>query len=468
MDDQLTEAACNLAWRMRRPSLAPVRIALLSAVIEAGCLSLFAWFAQFAAVPGFAPGPGWVWAVFFVGWAVPMTALLRGYQLDRLLRLRRSLPPAVCGLALGAGAVTLTGGPYLVLALGCLPALVAVRLTLSAAACWAVDQGLTERRAVLVGGGAGAGELIRGLARRPGNDIRICAFFDDRGADRVPDLVMDVPKIGRFDDLVQFCRRAEVDLIILTLPATAEARIAELLAQFRVLPVPVHLSAFSRDYGFREGPEGLSALLPASFRPERRVAKRAFDLILGSAMMLVLLPVMVLIALAVRLDSPGPVFFRQVRHGFNDRPIRVWKFRSMHAAQADPEAARVVTRGDARVTRVGRVLRKTSLDELPQLFNVLGGSLSLVGPRPHAVAARSSRQEAFDRIVDGYSARHRLPPGITGWAQINGWRGEVDDPESLRVRVAHDLFYIENWSVWFDLAILLRTPFSLFDTRRAY
>jgi len=114
------------------------------------------------------------------------------------------------------------------------------------------------------------------------------------------------------------------------------------------------------------------------------------------------------------------------------------------------------------------VLRKTSLDELPQLFNVLGGTLSLVGPRPHAVAARSSRAEAFERIVDGYSARHRLPPGITGWAQVNGWRGEVDDAESLRARFAHDLFYIENWSLWFDIAILLRTPVSLLDTRRAY
>jgi lipopolysaccharide/colanic/teichoic acid biosynthesis glycosyltransferase len=157
-----------------------------------------------------------------------------------------------------------------------------------------------------------------------------------------------------------------------------------------------------------------------------------------------------------------------LRHGFNNRPIRVWKFRTMYVDQCDPDARLVVTRGDPRVTRVGRVLRRTSIDELPQLFNVLAGSLSLVGPRPHAVDARSSRQVAFDKMVEGYSARHRLPPGITGWAQINGWRGEVSDPDSLRARVACDLFYIENWSIWFDLRILLRTPLSLLDTRRAY
>ncbi|PWR03658.1 sugar transferase [Meridianimarinicoccus roseus] len=464
----MTEAARIVAWRLRRPSLAPVRIALLAAGAEAAVLVLAAWFVQFAVVPGFSAVPATGWAVLIAGWAVPLAAMGRAYGMGRLLRLRAGLPPVLGALAGAAAVAQVSGAPGFTIAAGCIPVVLLLRLGFAASVGWAVDQGLTERRAVLVGGGAGAAALIRGLASRAGNDIRICGIFDDRGGDRAPDVVLDVPKIGRFDELVGFCRAAEVDLIIVTLPPEAEARIATLLDRLRVLPVPVHLSAFSRDFGFRDTPEGLSALLPASFQPERRVAKRAFDLLLGGLLLVLLAPVMLVAAIAVRLDSPGPVFFRQDRHGFNDRPIRVWKFRSMYHDKADAAAVRVVVRGDARVTRVGRLLRKTSIDELPQLFNVLGGTLSLVGPRPHAVAARSSRQEAFDRIVDGYSARHRLPPGITGWAQVNGWRGEVDDPDSLRARFAHDLFYIENWSIWFDLAILLRTPVSLLDTRRAY
>jgi lipopolysaccharide/colanic/teichoic acid biosynthesis glycosyltransferase len=148
--------------------------------------------------------------------------------------------------------------------------------------------------------------------------------------------------------------------------------------------------------------------------------------------------------------------------------VDVWKFRSMHAADCDSAARRIVVRGDPRVTRVGRVIRRWSLDELPQLFNVLKGDLSLVGPRPHALAAVSSRQESFEAIVDGYAARHKVRPGITGWAQVHGWRGEIDDPEALRRRVEHDLYYIENWSVWLDLYVLVVTPLRLITTRNAY
>ena len=140
----------------------------------------------------------------------------------------------------------------------------------------------------------------------------------------------------------------------------------------------------------------------------------------------------------------------------------------MYHAQSDPTARQVVRKGDARVTRVGRFLRKSSIDELPQLFNVLMGDLSLVGPRPHVLNAVSSRQEAFEAIVDGYAARHKVRPGVTGWAQIHGWRGEIDDPEALQKRVEHDLRYIENWSIWLDLYILAVTPLRLLDTRNAY
>ena len=179
-------------------------------------------------------------------------------------------------------------------------------------------------------------------------------------------------------------------------------------------------------------------------------------------------PVLLATALAIRLETPGSVIFRQPRHGYNDRPVMVWKFRSTYAADCDPAARRIVTRDDPRVTRVGRVIRRWSIDELPQLFNVLTGELSLVGPRPHVLAAVSSRQESFEAIVEGYAARHKVRPGITGWAQIHGWRGEIDDPLALRRRVEHDLHYIENWSIWLDLRILAATPLRLLDTRNAY
>jgi lipopolysaccharide/colanic/teichoic acid biosynthesis glycosyltransferase len=171
--------------------------------------------------------------------------------------------------------------------------------------------------------------------------------------------------------------------------------------------------------------------------------------------------------IAVRLDSPGPVFFRQRRYGFNNEVIEVLKFRSMYHHMADPAARVCVTKNDPRVTRVGRFIRKTSIDELPQLIDVIMGKLSLVGPRPHAVNAHTHDQ-LWEQIVDGYFARHRVKPGITGWAQINGWRGEVDSDDKIRQRVEHDLFYIENWSVFLDLYILALTPFRLLNSENAY
>src|SRR5690606_38233919 len=178
-------------------------------------------------------------------------------------------------------------------------------------------------------------------------------------------------------------------------------------------------------------------------------------------------PVMIATAIAIKLDSKGPVLFKQTRHGFNNDVIDVYKFRSMYTDQADPPAIRPVSKGDPRVTRVGRFIRKASIDELPQFFNALGGSLSLVGPRPHAIAARSYNL-LYNDVVDGYFARHRVKPGVTGWAQINGWRGEMDTDEKLRMRTEFDLYYIENWSLLFDLRILLMTPISLLRTKSAY
>ena len=183
--------------------------------------------------------------------------------------------------------------------------------------------------------------------------------------------------------------------------------------------------------------------------------------------LILLSPVMLLVALAIKLDSPGPVLFRQKRYGYNNRLIEVFKFRSMYQNQSDFTADKQTTRGDPRVTRVGRFIRKTSLDELPQLFNVFAGSMSMVGPRPHATATKAAGI-LFEEAVQEYTARHRVKPGITGWAQINGYRGETDTLEKIEKRVEFDLEYIENWSVWFDLYILFRTVPAVILTKEAF
>ncbi|MEZ5856218.1 MAG: sugar transferase [Hyphomicrobiaceae bacterium] len=176
---------------------------------------------------------------------------------------------------------------------------------------------------------------------------------------------------------------------------------------------------------------------------------------------------MALTALAIKLDSKGPVLFRQTRLGFNNELIEVWKFRSMYTDMADVNASRLVTRDDPRVTPVGRIIRRTSIDELPQLFNVLTGTLSLVGPRPHALHAKAA-DKLYHQVVDGYFARHKVKPGITGLAQIRGWRGETDTEEKILGRVASDLEYIENWSLLLDLYILASTPLALVHNKNAY
>ena len=198
------------------------------------------------------------------------------------------------------------------------------------------------------------------------------------------------------------------------------------------------------------------------------VMKWLFDKLVGSLILLAILPLMALVALAIKLDSRGPVIFKQKRYGFNNELIEVYKFRSMYIDQCDASGAKVVTKNDARVTHIGRIIRKTSLDEFPQLFNVVfKGNMSLVGPRPHAITGKVDAR-LYDEVADGYFARHRMKPGITGWAQINGWRGEIDTQEKIRSCVAHDLYYIENWSLLFDLYIVATTPFALMNTENAY
>jgi len=335
--------------------------------------------------------------------------------------------------------------------------------------------GRLERRAVVVGGGTEfTRDLLRDLANADPAEVRLIGTFDDRGEDRSPNFVEGVPKLGDIDELVSFARAARIDLVIFTLPIAAEQRILEMLRKLWVLPVDVRLAAHAnrlrlrpRSYSY----VGAAPMLDVFDKPLADwdvVLKAAFDRIVGGLALLMLSPILLAAAIAIKLESRGPVLFKQIRYGFNNELIKIYKFRSMRDDVSDMTAEKLVTRNDPRVTRVGRFLRRTSIDELPQLFNVVfGGDLSLIGPRPHAVHAKAADRQ-YDQVVESYFARHRVKPGITGWAQINGWRGETDTAEKIQKRVDYDLHYIENWSIYLDLYILVMTPIALILGKNAY
>jgi Undecaprenyl-phosphate glucose phosphotransferase len=335
-------------------------------------------------------------------------------------------------------------------------------------------EGRLDRRTVVVGADTNGETLINSLAAQRDSDVRVIGVFDDRGDNRTSPVCDGVPKLGTVDDLVEFARRTRVDLVIFSLPISAENRILQMLKKLWVLPVDIRLSAHTNKLRFRPRSYSYIGNVPVLDVFDRPIAdwdvvmKWLFDKVVGTLALICLSPVMALVAIAIKFDSKGPVLFKQKRYGFNNELVEVYKFRSMYVDHADATASKLVTRDDPRVTRVGRFIRKTSLDELPQLFNVIfTGNLSLVGPRPHAVHAKAE-DRLYDEAVDGYFARHRVKPGLTGWAQINGWRGETDSHQKIQRRVEHDLYYIENWSILFDLYILARTPFAILRGESAY
>jgi Undecaprenyl-phosphate glucose phosphotransferase len=321
---------------------------------------------------------------------------------------------------------------------------------------------------VIVGATQNAERLIAQALKT--RDVAVLGVFDDR-KDRTAEALHGVPILGDTSDLLGHRIMPYVDRVVITVSSTAQARVKALVERLRVLPNDITLFV---DLGAKDAHDvTLSRLadIPLahlSGRPHDEPAaalKRVQDLAIGALALVIAAPVMAAIALAVKLDSPGPVFFRQRRHGFNNEEIVVWKFRSMFHDRRDDAAQRQVHYGDERVTRVGRFIRRTSLDELPQIFNVLAGEMSLVGPRPHAVKMKTGAVESH-RLVAEYAHRHRIKPGITGWAAINGSRGPVDTPEAVRRRVALDIDYIERQSFWLDLYIMALTLPCLLGDRR--
>ncbi len=320
-------------------------------------------------------------------------------------------------------------------------------------------RGRLVRRVAVVGAGEQGRRLVARLLGCP--DVRVVGIFDERGT-RVPEAVCGLPLAGDLDALAARVRREEVDEVLIALPLGARGRIEAWLRRLRRLPVHVRLALDAGSDWLQ--PRRISALGPVPvlhlfdhpLRGPARHAKTVMDRTLALLGLVLTAPLMALVALAVRLDSPGPVLYRQRRWGFAGEPIRVLKFRTFrhHACRPgdDPDLPHA-GRDHPEVTRVGRFLRRWSLDELPQLWNVLRGDMSLVGPRPHAVA----HDAHYARLVGDYLARLKVKPGLTGWAQINGARGEIRALAEMERRVALDLEYIENWSLWWDLEILLRT-----------
>ena len=320
--------------------------------------------------------------------------------------------------------------------------------------------GRLARNVVLVGATPNARKLV--AANAGSGTVNVVGVFDDRKS-RAPLALGGAPYLGSTEDLFAWPLLHEMDRIILTVSPKAERRVQMLLEKLRALPHSVclllDLDSFDPAETTLDDIVGVQAarMNEVEDRLGHLVVKRVTDLVLGSLAFLAALPVMMLIGLAVKLDSRGPVLFRQTREGFNGRPIEVLKFRTMRhnpAAQAGP--VRQVEFDDPRVTRIGGFLRKTSLDELPQLWNVIMGDMSLVGTRPHAPDMRTGGTET-SKLVAEYAHRHRVKPGITGWAQVNGSRGPLHSPEAARERIRWDLDYIARSSVWFDLWIMLRT-----------
>lgn len=326
--------------------------------------------------------------------------------------------------------------------------------------------GLLTPNVVVVGATRHAEELIaEALDRR---DMNILGVFDDR-LERSPLAMLGVPMLGTTEAMLRHRIMPYVDLIVVTIDPSAVARVRQITERLAVLPNTVTL-LFDESIASRRA-RAIDQITDAPLHPVADPARKAFakrvqDLTIGVASLILFAPLMVVVALAIRLDSAGPVFFRQRRHGFTNEEIFVWKFRTMRHEDADPTATRQVTADDDRVTRVGRVLRKTSIDELPQLFNVIAGQMSLVGPRPHAIGMKTGDVESAELVAE-YAHRHRIKPGMTGWAAVNGSRGPLHEPEDVCRRVALDISYIERQSFWLDVQIMAKTIPSMLGDRGA-
>ena len=324
---------------------------------------------------------------------------------------------------------------------------------------WTIT-GRLARKIAIVGLSDFSREFIDRLRDEP-NAFRIVGIFDDR-LSRVPSSQSGIEVLGTVAELVERSRREKIDVIVVALPLSAVERIKSIMDQLASTVADIVLTTDLAGLRYTQrqfdgiGRNAVVSVREAPLKDWRALEKGLLDYGVGVLALVILSPLLLLTALAIKLESRGPVLFLQPRMGFNNQLFLCYKFRSMYHDKTDLLADRQTTRGDPRITRVGRVIRKLSIDELPQLLNVLNGTMSLVGPRPHAPNTKAA-DRLFTEVVQQYAVRHRVKPGITGWAQVNGWRGETTTVEQIEQRVACDLFYIENWSVRLDLKIMLMT-----------
>jgi putative colanic acid biosynthesis UDP-glucose lipid carrier transferase len=329
-------------------------------------------------------------------------------------------------------------------------------------------KGLNTRSVGLVGLTGRGLSLIKEIEHHPETGYKLTAIFDERSVDRIDPSYAHYYK-GGLEKAVILAQQGEIEILFIALPMTANVRIDSILKVLGDTTVDVHLIPDMFTYNLlhaRMGHVGEMQTISVYDSPMKggsSLLKRMEDIVLASIILCIIAIPMLIIAAAIKMTSTGPAIFKQNRYGMDGKKIKIWKFRSM-TTQDNGDVVKQATKGDARITPLGAFLRRTSLDELPQFFNVLQGDMSVVGPRPHAV----SHNEEYRKKITYYMLRHKMKPGITGWAQVSGWRGETDTDEKMEMRIKYDLHYIRNWSLWFDFKIIIFTIFRGFVGNNVY
>ena len=329
--------------------------------------------------------------------------------------------------------------------------------------------GLSQRCVAIIGATESAAYLHAEIVKHDELGFNFKGFYDDRSPERLFEQLEQQGVEGGIQSAVDAARNGEIDILYIALPMKAQKRIADILLQLGDTTVDVHivpdflLSNLIHARIEHVGDVDTLSVFEAPCIGTHEFIKRTEDIVVSAIIVTLITPVLLTIAAAIKLTSRGPIIFKQDRYGLDGQKIKVWKFRSMTVTE-NSDVVTQATKNDVRITPLGGFLRRTSLDELPQFINVLKGDMSIVGPRPHAVA----HNEEYRKKVEFYMFRHKTKPGITGWAQINGWRGETDTLDKMAKRVEYDLHYIKHWSLWFDVKIIFMTIFKGFKSENAY